>query len=93
MIEPQQLEAQEREALNASLAGWQEKYPTVRVEPLLAQGSPAEVLIGVSKKAQLMVVGSRGHGGFAGLVLGSVGQQLLSHADCPVLIAHARAED
>ncbi|MEV8516482.1 universal stress protein [Dactylosporangium sp. NPDC051484] len=84
------IDAQERAALDASLAGWQEKYPDVKVEALVADGRAAKVLVGVSHTAQLVVVGSRGHGGFAGLLLGSVGQQLMHHAECPVLIAHER---
>uniref|UniRef100_UPI0036F25980 universal stress protein n=1 Tax=Dactylosporangium roseum TaxID=47989 RepID=UPI0036F25980 len=87
-VPPGAAEAYEREALDASLAGWREKYPGVKVEALLAVGRPAQVLIGVSHTAQLVVVGSRGHGGFTGLLLGSVGQQLMHHAECPVLIAH-----
>jgi nucleotide-binding universal stress UspA family protein len=82
------VEADERAALEASLTGWQDKYPSVKLEALLAVGRAAKVLIGVSHTAQLVVVGSRGHGGFTGLLLGSVGQQLLHHAECPVLIAH-----
>ncbi|MET7426319.1 universal stress protein [Dactylosporangium sp. NPDC005555] len=82
------IEAAERTDLETSLAGWQEKYPSVKLEALLAVGRAAKVLIGVSHTAQLVVVGSRGHGGFAGLLLGSVGQQLMHHAECPVLIAH-----
>ncbi|WP_327002169.1 universal stress protein [Dactylosporangium sp. NBC_01737] len=84
------VEAVEREMLEASLAGWQDKYPAVRLEARLAVGRVAKVLVGVSHTAQLVVVGSRGHGGFTGLLLGSVGQQLLHHAECPVLIAHPK---
>jgi len=82
------VEASELDALQESLAGWRGKYPDVTVEPRLAAGRAAQVLIGWSSKAQLVVVGSRGHGGFTGLLLGSVGQQLMHHAHCPVLIAH-----
>ncbi|GAA2574935.1 universal stress protein [Dactylosporangium fulvum] len=88
VVPPSAVEAHERETLDASLAGWREKYPGVKVEALLAVGRPAQVLIGVSHTAQLVVVGSRGHGGFTGLLLGSVGQQLMHHAECPILIAH-----
>ena len=80
----------ERDALTTSLAPWIAKYPDVKVEALVAAGRAAKVLVGVSHTAQLVVVGSRGHGGFAGLLLGSVGQQLMHHAECPVLIAHER---
>lgn len=87
-VPPSAVEAAEREALNASLLGWREKYPEIKVEALLAVGRPAQVLAALSQTAQLVVVGSRGHGGFTGLLLGSVGQQLMHHAECPVLIAH-----
>jgi nucleotide-binding universal stress UspA family protein len=84
------VEAHEGAALDASLVAWVLKYPDVKVEALVTPGRAAKVLIGVSHTAQLVVVGSRGHGGFAGLLLGSVGQQLMHHAECPVLIAHER---
>jgi len=83
------IETAERAVLEASVAGWQDKYPSVKVVPLLGPGRTAEVLVGASRTAQLVVVGSRGHGGFTGLLLGSVGQQLMHHAECPVLIVHA----
>ncbi|WP_433605240.1 universal stress protein [Dactylosporangium sp. CA-139114] len=82
----------ERAALQASLAPWRQKHPDVRVAALVAAGRAAKVLVGVSHTAQLVVVGSRGHGGFGGLLLGSVGQQLMQHAGCPVLIAHERRD-
>ncbi|MEX2395131.1 MAG: universal stress protein [Actinomycetota bacterium] len=58
----------------------------VVVRALTPQGPAAQVLIEASKDAELLVVGSRGHGGFAGLMLGSVSQQVAHHAGCPVVI-------
>jgi nucleotide-binding universal stress UspA family protein len=88
----QQVKDNERAALDASVAAWREKYPQVKVEALMADGNPTDVLGGVSRTAQLVVVGSRGHNSLSYALLGSVGLHLLHHADCPVLIAHAPAK-
>jgi nucleotide-binding universal stress UspA family protein len=61
------------------------------VERRVVEGSPATVLVDESRHADLLVVGSRGHGGFVGLLLGSVSQQCAHHAACPIVIVHGSA--
>ena len=58
----------------------------VEVETVAIEGAPATVLIDAARDAELLVVGSRGHGGFLGLLLGSVSMQVALHAPCPVVI-------
>ena len=60
--------------------------PPVLVQPHVKQGNPAKVLIEESADADLLVVGTRGHGGFRGLVLGSVSQHVAAYAKCPVTV-------
>ena len=64
----------------------------VEVERRVSSGPPARALVEAAESADLLVVGSRGRGGFAGLLLGSVSQQCAHHALCPVaIVPHARA--
>ena len=56
------------------------------VELRVHQGHPAEILVQMSDEASLVVVGSRGRGGFAGMLLGSVSQHVIAHARCPVVV-------
>jgi nucleotide-binding universal stress UspA family protein len=79
--------AEEEQALAAEVvAGWSEKYPDVVVRQHVLQGHPVQALVQHSRGAELLVVGSRGRGGFRGLLLGSVSQGVLHHAGCPVLV-------
>jgi nucleotide-binding universal stress UspA family protein len=75
--------------LNQSLAELQATDQSVEIIERLEQGSPAAAIIEASKEAVLTVVGSRGRGGFAGLVLGSVSGSVLAHADSAVMVVRA----
>ncbi|MFC3298111.1 universal stress protein [Arthrobacter agilis] len=90
----------DREALHADLAvqlaagrDWlQSHYPDVDIRVELVDGSPAEVLISASATSELLVVGTRGRGGFTGMLLGSTSQGVLHHARGPVLVVPDRAD-
>jgi nucleotide-binding universal stress UspA family protein len=62
------------------------RHPEVRVRKTVREGHPAPILIEVSKGATLLIVGSRGHGAFVGMVLGSVSEHCVTQAKCPVLV-------
>jgi nucleotide-binding universal stress UspA family protein len=62
------------------------------VEPCAMEGHPARVLLQAAKGADLLVVGSRGHGGFAGVLLGSVSDYVVKHAPCPVVVVRPVAQ-
>ena len=64
----------------------------VPVTPVVAEGNPAQVLLDAAAGADLLVVGSRGHGGFAEALLGSVSQHCVHHARCPVVVIRGAAE-
>ncbi|GAA1193893.1 universal stress protein [Prauserella alba] len=81
----------EERRLAERLAGWRERYPDVPVERVLVKDKPRHELLEWSQRAQLVVVGSRGRGGFRGLLLGSTSHALIHNAGCPVLVA--RPED
>jgi nucleotide-binding universal stress UspA family protein len=65
--------------------------PQVPLNLLVAQGDVSEALIHAAKDADLLVLGSRGRGGFVGLKLGSVSQECVAHADCPVVVVRSRS--
>lgn len=72
--------------LSEAIAGCPEQYPDVEVERRAVRGGAREQLVDASEGAQLLVVGARGLGGFTGLLLGSVSQAVLQHAECPVAV-------
>lgn len=65
----------------------------VTVEPVVVEGPAAHALLETAKGADLVVVGSRGRGGFMGLLLGSTSHQVVTHATCPVLVVPLHGED
>lgn len=89
--DPAQRREAEQAALAAEVAPWAEKYPYIHISCAAVEGTARDVLTDRSASASMVVVGSRGHGGIAGLLLGSVGQHLLHHAGCPVLVARRPA--
>lgn len=88
-------EAGMRAAAEARLTGLMgplcERHPGVRAGIEIVTGFPRRVLMDAAAEARLLVVGSRGLGGFRGLLLGSVSHALIHHAPCPVAVVHASA--
>ena len=60
---------------------------------IIERGNPAKVLLDHGRGAQMLIVGSRGHGGFVGLLLGSVSANCAEHATCPVLVVHGTSDE
>ncbi len=91
LADAEEMAEEERRVLAEALAGWSERYPEVKVTEQLEHGHPVDVLRDASTEADLLVVGSRGRGDLAGLVLGSVSHSLLHHAACPMVVTPASA--
>ncbi|CAM5651366.1 universal stress protein [Streptomyces viridifaciens] len=72
--------------LSESLAGWQEKYPDIRVRREVLTGSPAPMLAAVATRARCLVIGSRGLGVFRGLLFGSTARALVHRCTVPLVI-------
>lgn len=85
-FDPAELEVAAKEELESILRSIDGAGSPVPLHATLRCGTPASVLLEVSKGAALVVVGSRGRGGFGGLLLGSVSQQVVHHATCPVVV-------
>ncbi|OBK75651.1 universal stress protein [Mycobacterium sp. 1164985.4] len=83
-------EDQGHEILAERLAGWQEQYPDVHIHRRIVCDQPARWLIDASQQAQLVVLGSHGRGGFAGLLLGSVAAKVAHAAAAPVIVVRSR---
>ncbi len=83
--------ADETRAVAESIAGWREKYPDVDVRVVVVRQNAAAALVKASAGAELLVVGSRGRGGFKSLLLGSVSHAALHHAHCPITVVRPRS--
>lgn len=79
-----------RDTASKALSDVARLQPGIDRDSRAVRGQPAEVLLRESQDADLLVVGSRGLGGFKSLLLGSVGQQVVHHATCPVVIVPPR---
>lgn len=85
-IDWDQLQQEEQRVLAERLAGWQEEYPDVKVHRVVAKDRPVRALLEAAEAAQLVVVGSRGRGGFTGMLLGSTSHALAHHCPCPLVV-------
>ncbi|AHH18315.1 putative universal stress protein [Nocardia nova SH22a] len=83
----------EQALLEEELAGYRERHPGVTVRSAVFRAEPARTLLAESDHAQLVVVGSRGRGGFTGMLLGSTSAAMAQSVDCPIIIARGPASD
>jgi nucleotide-binding universal stress UspA family protein len=80
------VEVEQQQLLAEHLAAWHDKYPEVPVQQVITMGRPAHSLLEHASAACLLVVGRRGRGGFAGMVMGSTSDAVLRHCPCPVAV-------
>lgn len=86
VVDLDRLRERHQRLLEEAVARHRDARPGVAVELRLERGRVRHALLDASREAQLVVSGARGHGGFTGMLLGSVSQALLYHADCPVAV-------
>lgn len=80
-----------RRILDDALKVVRDEYPDLVVRPDVVEGHPAPVLTDASRGADLLVVGSRGHGEFVGMLIGSTSGHCVGHARCPVVVVRGPA--
>lgn len=81
-----EVEQSRRETLGKAIEAACAGRPSLQVQRKVVCGHPAQVLLDEARNADLLVVGSRGHGGFTGMMLGSVSTHCVTHASCPVTV-------
>ncbi|ASR37706.1 hypothetical protein BAY61_24895 [Prauserella marina] len=84
--EDKDVAARVKAELEADVALCERRFPGIPVEVVAERGKPVRTLLARSETARLLVVGSRGRGGFAGMLLGSTSQSMVTHARCPVVV-------
>lgn len=89
VYDPQAMAEDELRRIEEALTPWREKWPDVEVVPEVVHGRAVRVLAEATERADLLVVGTRGRGGFKGLLLGSVSHALLHRAKCPLAVVPA----
>jgi len=92
VIAPEDLEHAAEETVQQMLAAVADRAKAVEVTSSVERGHPAEALVAAAKGADLLVVGSRGHGGFTGMLLGSVSSHVVHHATCPVVVVRGEED-
>ena len=92
LVDANALRESAQKALDETVAEVAGDNPDAYIERVVEHGSVAHVLVEAAKEADLLVVGSRGHGGFTGSLLGSVSQQCAQHAPCAVVIVRKQRD-
>lgn len=93
ILDPEPFERAARHTVDAMITAVGSEVQGIEVEPVVAVGGGATALLEHCSDAVIVVVGSRGRGGFKGLLLGSVSQQVVLHAPCPVVVVRHPPED
>jgi len=89
----EEFESSAKSIVEKSMAAVNGDADSVDIERIVEEGHAAKVLLDAAADADLLVVGCRGHGGFAELLLGSVSHECTRHAHCPVLVVHRHARN
>jgi nucleotide-binding universal stress UspA family protein len=80
--------AETKDVLDRLLKVVHDAHPELEIHTHISEGRPAPALVEASEKADLLVVGSMGHGEFAGMLMGSVSEYCVHHAQCPIVVVH-----